>query len=813
MHFFTLAPRQVAILLPFLLSFPLNSVAQGYEPRGDGSDDGGCGDPAPTLDGATDDKSPGIGVEFETGQIQFTSKKNCNEEDTWAAKGKLVDNRKAPDDTWMLTADTIGDPDILNAEYILNGKLLKIGTGKAGPAAKAMAADLVAWKPTASDHDVTVKDNKCNPWKIQEAGAVDTLKWQPQVTVPLPLEAINDLFGQALKGATHPLLGKTNPGRGLTHVTKDFFQSKPNGMAADGVKDDLLGFLSLVMSYAKNARHFEDASSPKELTSIMPRTEFVTMYNMVKGQVKGDLYDLIEVLACYKNSGDKVEIDTGFCSGTVSKPVVTKGKMDEKVFGVSNQALSVQDWIKSIKNGQAPDKLTQLDKNVDGSIGGLNTAVEHVLQTTREVPLFEFRRLPGVKVSEMENLVTKAEQAVIDLHKKYANAPRKIKRDVNAKYSHIKRAAPGGACVTPAPTTPSKTTTPPKTTPKPAMPSCSLQQQDPDQGINKRGCVCGTTTLPLLTVKDATRDEQSCSYTALPSTKVANPITIATHTWTQNCQACTLVGGIADAEHCTSVPNCTPTATAKPFAIFLSNNSLPVGNEDNKDGGAALRKEVYDKLKALCPDNAKSCDSKKDAELKNIPTIVKGGIEYGTLKFTIQDSSYGSTSERDRMLAAAVSSWERSLSKSCEDVEYEYEADPTESGCGHGPADKRTLQARAEYQMRKRALEDLEQRSPKPMPICDMCLPPVEKCKDKARMCAGPDHINPVFAGKGGAYDNHMNIQLGFHFGQGGGDAFSKFICEAIIEGLTDLAMAVAPELVGPELVAELDFESLCADM
>ena len=41
----------------------------------------------------------------------------------------------------------------------------------------------------------------------------------------------------------------------------------------------------------------------------MPRTEFVTLYAQVKGTLPGSvsLYNLVKVLACYKNDGDDVE--------------------------------------------------------------------------------------------------------------------------------------------------------------------------------------------------------------------------------------------------------------------------------------------------------------------------------------------------------------------------------------------------------------------------------------------------------------------------------------------------------------------------
>jgi len=93
--------------------------------------------------------------------------------------------------------------------------------------------------------------------------------WQPQVTVPMPLEAINALFAKAYTNPeTSQLFGNVNPINNLVWVTRDFFQSGPGGITSATVSDDVLGFFSLILSYAKAAT--------KQLTSIMPRTEFVT---------------------------------------------------------------------------------------------------------------------------------------------------------------------------------------------------------------------------------------------------------------------------------------------------------------------------------------------------------------------------------------------------------------------------------------------------------------------------------------------------------------------------------------------------------
>lgn len=264
--------------------------------------------------------------------------------------------------------------------------------------------------------------------------------------------------------------------------------------------------------------------------------------------------------------------------------------------------------------------------------------------------------------------------------------------------------------VTGTPTTPPlPTTAPPSTTPAPTTGpssttlSCSLQEEDPDQGINTQGCICGSTTLPLLTITSATAQSQSCGYTALPSSSVSNPITIETDIWTTNCQACTLVGGIADSATCTSVPACTTTAAATPtptFTVLLSNNSVPIGNEDQSNNGTDMREAVFSKLQALCPSTATNCDSTSKAQISNIPTVVDGVVQYETLEFTIQDSYYDSANDRDKMLAAAVATWQQAASKNCQEVTYT-EVENSGSGCDStGQVKKRSLPQRSELDSR-----------------------------------------------------------------------------------------------------------------
>lgn len=126
----------------------------------------------------------------------------------------------------------------------------------------------------------------------------------------MPLAGINDLFelaakGQASKSALLPMMPtKVKP---MIWVTEDFFKLKPQGNS--GVNKNALGFLSVLMTYVKGVdqmnTYMKNDQSPKMLTSIMPRTYFTTMFDMIKSDLKftsttTGLYDLVKVLSCYK---------------------------------------------------------------------------------------------------------------------------------------------------------------------------------------------------------------------------------------------------------------------------------------------------------------------------------------------------------------------------------------------------------------------------------------------------------------------------------------------------------------------------------
>ena len=93
------------------------------------------------LDGPTADGTAGIGAEFESPFFYFTNP-DCSIEDTNAAKKQVIAQRTGTN--WELTADSTSDQGKVNAEYILNGERIKVGSGDGATAGKAWADDLVS---------------------------------------------------------------------------------------------------------------------------------------------------------------------------------------------------------------------------------------------------------------------------------------------------------------------------------------------------------------------------------------------------------------------------------------------------------------------------------------------------------------------------------------------------------------------------------------------------------------------------------------------------------------------------------------------
>lgn len=61
---------------------------------------------------------------------------------------KVIGGRQGQGALWILTGDAFGEPDMLNAEYIMDGTQIKINTGVAGQVAGQLANDIVHSNPS-----------------------------------------------------------------------------------------------------------------------------------------------------------------------------------------------------------------------------------------------------------------------------------------------------------------------------------------------------------------------------------------------------------------------------------------------------------------------------------------------------------------------------------------------------------------------------------------------------------------------------------------------------------------------------------------
>ena len=137
--------------------------------------------------------------------------------------------------------------------------------------------------------------------------------------------------------------------------------------------------------------------------------------------------------------------------------------------------MNIKDWITGIGSGTGVgtppvDALSDFDRSIDASIGGLTTKMEKMYNSDRSVPLFEFRNLDTITTSEVEQFMTDVDSAIQALHGKFANAPTKRKRDAPASCIRPFSAAATSSVAPASPATPSATVVPPVN--PPSQPSC-----------------------------------------------------------------------------------------------------------------------------------------------------------------------------------------------------------------------------------------------------------------------------------------------------------------------------------------------------
>jgi hypothetical protein len=133
----------------FLLAFVLTAkaaVLPSISPRALPPDCNKAYEDLPLVefnDGSTTSGEAGIGAEFETLQIQFSNDK-CSLEHTFQAKHKTV--KGCSRRNFVLSVDTSVEhgKGKLSAEYVLDGRNIKVSDGSSAAAGKAVQDNLVS---------------------------------------------------------------------------------------------------------------------------------------------------------------------------------------------------------------------------------------------------------------------------------------------------------------------------------------------------------------------------------------------------------------------------------------------------------------------------------------------------------------------------------------------------------------------------------------------------------------------------------------------------------------------------------------------
>jgi hypothetical protein len=183
-----------------------------------------------------------------------------------------------------------------------------------------LQASWTPWSDTPKNQVIIENYPQCpDPWivrNLHENTNKDQIYWVPQVTTSMPLEALYALMKENvqsnLEEGRNILNGKSGftLGQNVQLVMKEHFRNDLSLMVDfDKINDAVLGFCTLVLSYAKAANKPLNANdpsaqemSPKSWHPFMPRTEFVTIYSAVKSffGVENELFEIFNTLACYK---------------------------------------------------------------------------------------------------------------------------------------------------------------------------------------------------------------------------------------------------------------------------------------------------------------------------------------------------------------------------------------------------------------------------------------------------------------------------------------------------------------------------------
>lgn len=338
------------------------------------------------------------------------------------------------------------------------------------------------------------------------------------------------------------------------------------------------------------------------------------------------------------------------------------------------------------------------------------------------------------------------------------------------------------------------TTAPPTQVPTPPAPSCSMQDQDPDQGITSEYCVCqGSVTLPLLTPSSTAVATESCAYPSLPgSSSQIMPSTGFDSTTTNSglCLICSEVVNNEDA--CTTIP--TPTCFPEKAQATVQAGSSPV--HVGTLTGEPLYTSISSALESICP----SVTQTESMTTCSTDSVSIGDIDYvesdsllddGKLVVKVLASAYNDTGLRDAMIhSAALTANNSAQGSRCYDQSYEVLVKRSEVEPWSFWTDPMGFKYRSALSKRDRPVPTQEHRN-----FCNAaCFAGVQYYDKFWRMAENPGST---------AY---IDASWEFETGPGG-----DFDCE-FLEGLIDALAIVAPEFTVGDVELGEEIGAICAE-
>lgn len=338
---------------------------------------------------------------------------------------------------WALTAETISDSiKRIATEAVVGGPEGKGVKFSSDPEigmtiGNEIVAAINEWAPHKGVQIRVEGFEKFGPWTVQSPEKYSPyLGWGLQVTAPFPLSGIQSII---VKPSTLLERRSVQAYPTLTKELLPWIGNKKNGTAKYLDNHDVLGFLTIVLAYVSAAETNDPAQGPKHSSSIMPKTDFRTMYvrtgvkaavgDWIRGVHKNphvkahygfEVVDLTSfVLAVSLDCGFRPRGETDFPTTLVLRWKDWHNTRDE------THCLTIRDWLADLQEGQnGVDLVSLYDRKYQaGQIGGLGDKMEKTIGGAKALPIFEFRDLSSGFTEEIPKILQECERTVRNAHK------------------------------------------------------------------------------------------------------------------------------------------------------------------------------------------------------------------------------------------------------------------------------------------------------------------------------------------------------------------------------------------------------------